>query len=494
MRKVRTRIAPSPTGYVHIGTMHNALFAHALAKHNDGDFILRIEDTDRKRFVEGSAEQLYEMLDEFGLTPDEGPIQGGPHKPYVQSERVESGVYMKKAQELIAKGYAYYCFLTEEELADIKTSEEYKNKAFRSPHMNLSEEEVKKRLDSGDKFVIRLKVPENEEIVVEDAILGTVKWNSNDIDDQVLIKSDGFPTYHLAVVVDDNEMDITHVTRSYEWLPSTPKQVLLYRYLEYEMPIFAHSSLILDPDGGKLSKRKGNVSARQFLVEGYLVDAILNFLMLLGWAPPVERVHGEKEREIFSHEEMIDMYKLEDRQKTNAVFNREKLLWFNNQYIKNKTADELAGVYTKWLEKYADDKKLLDFVKEDNDLTSKLDLVKERAKTLVEINEMLEFFYIAPEKLDLEIKQLKKIEDITKVAEDIKVLINSMDDDARNWSNDEWADNMKKISMKYNLKPGDSFMVLRVAIVNSPFSPPLFEAMQLLGKKEVLVRLEKILR
>ncbi len=493
MTKIRTRIAPSPTGYVHIGTMHNALFAHALAKHNHGDFILRIEDTDRKRFVEGAAEELYKMLDEFGLTPDEGPEQGGPYEPYIQSERVSSGIYMQKAQELVSKGYAYYCFLTEEELSEIKMREEYKNKAFRSPYRDLTTEEAEQRISQGEEYVIRLKVPNSEEIVVDDAILGTVKWNSNDIDDQVLIKSDGFPTYHLAVVIDDNDMKITHVTRSYEWLPSTPKQILLYKYLGYDMPVFAHSSLILDPEGGKLSKRKGTVSVKQFLVEGYLVDAIKNFLMLLGWAPPVERVHGEKEREIFSHEEFIAMYALKERQKTNAVFNREKLLWFNSQYIKNKPVEELAEIFIKWMEQYAENKLLLKFIKEDKKLADKLVLIRERTRTLVEISETLQFFYIAPEKLNLNIKQLKTIPNIQNVAQDVLNLIEKMEADTSRWSNEEWAAQMKIFSSKYGLKPGDSFMVLRVAVVNSPFSPPLFEAMQILGKEEVIKRLKRLI-
>lgn len=492
--KVRTRIAPSPTGYVHIGTIHNALFAHALARKNNGDFILRVEDTDRKRFVEDATSELIKILDEFGLNPDEGPVKGGPHAPYIQSERLEKGIYDEAAKKLVESGHAYYCFLTEEELKEIKGGKIAKNTGgFRSPYRDAVEDDVKAKLEEGLPYVIRLKVPENEEIEIEDAILGKVTWNTHDIDDQILVKSDGFPTYHLAVVVDDNAMQISHVTRAYEWLPSTPKQVLLYRYLGYELPVFAHSSLILDPDGGKLSKRKGTVSAKQFLVEGYLPDAIKNFLMLLGWAPPIERVHGEKERELFTQKEFIQLYKLEDRQKHNAIFNREKLDWFNQQYIKAKSGEELSDVLIHWLEEYALlDETLSSRIVEDTELSEKLELVKERAKTLVEIVDMIKFFYISPREVDWEIKQLKRVdENLGLVKEDIIKLIEAMDNDSTNWTNDEWAGAMKDISEKYDLKVGDSFMVLRVAIVGGPFSPPLFEAIQILGKDEVLNRLQK---
>jgi len=489
---VRTRVAPSPTGFVHIGFIHNALFAHALARSQNGNFILRIEDTDQKRFVEGAIEELCIMLDEFGLTPDEGPVQGGKFAPYIQSERMKSGIYKKAAEELVAKGNAYYCFLTSEELVELKKGELGK-KAFRSPHRNLLKEEVQARLEKGDKYVIRLKVPDDEVIEVEDAIIGKVKWDSSDIDDQVLLKSDGFPTYHLAVAIDDHEMGITHVTRSYEWLPSTPKQVLLYKYLGFEMPIFAHSSLVLDPDGGKLSKRKGNVSAKQFLVEGYLPAAILNFLMLLGWAPPIVREHGQKEQELFTHDEFIKIYKLEDRQKTNAVFNRQKLLWFNQQYIQKIDAKELAKKFVTWIEKYSADQTLLEQIKNDNKLDVKIKLVQQRAHTYVEMLSMIQFFYSAPDKIDLEIKEVQNLGTVVKeLNAAVEDVIEGLPDDEISWTNDSWANQMKSLAEKFQLKTGDPFMVLRIAVVGGPFSPPLFECIQILGKKEVLKRIKNL--
>lgn len=497
--KIRTRIAPSPTGFVHIGTIHNALFAHALAKSNNGDFILRVEDTDRKRFVEGAAESLYRTLDEFGLTPDEGPEQGGPFEPYIQSVRMESGIYKEAAEQMVKDGYAYYCFLTEEELHEMKGGQVSKKKgAFRSPWRDKLEEDVKAKLEDGDEYVIRLKVPDNEEIEIEDAILGKVKWNSDDVDDQVLLKSDGFPTYHLAVVVDDNAMKITHVTRAYEWLPSTPKQVLIYRYLGYELPIFAHSSLILDPEGGKLSKRKGSVAAHDFLEAGYLTEAIKNFLMLLGWSAPIERKHGEKEREIFSHQEFIDLYKLEDRHKTNAVFDRQKLLWFNQQYISVLSPDALLMKFTEWLKTYGgeDYKELEEKIIEKGPdyLEGILELIREKVKLLSEIPDQIKPFYYTLEDYDFaQIKQTKNLEQdqIKRIIEKYSSELDKQKS-VKAWGHDNWEEFCRGLAEEMDLGAGKVFMVLRVAILRTPFSPPLFESMEVLEKDEVLDRMKNV--
>jgi nondiscriminating glutamyl-tRNA synthetase len=492
--KVRTRFAPSPTGYVHIGSIYNVLFAKALADHYKGDFILRIEDTDQKRYVEGAVDEIYEMLENFGLEPDEGPKEGGPHTPYVQSERMKQGLYKDAAERLVEKGHAYYCFLTPEELKEIKGGLVGKNKkAFRSPHRDMPIEEAKAKIETGEDYVIRLKVPDNEEISVEDAILGKVTWNSNDVDDQVLLKSDSFPTYHLGVVVDDYLMKISHITRGYEWLPSTPKHILLYKYLGYEMPVFAHSPLILDPEGGKLSKRKGTVNARAFLEDGYMVDAILNFMMLLGWAPPIERKQGEKEREIFSYEEFVKLYELKDRNSSNPIFNRDKLIWFNQQYIQNKSPEELAKVFLDWKKRHAKDKALLEDYRADKNLADKLALVQERAKNLIEVDEMIRFFYKAPKKseVDWEIKQTKRFRDkLENLRQAVYEFHAPLGDKASDWNQTQWVDGMKQIAAKFDVKGGDPFMIARIALVGGPFSPPLFEAMQILGKDEVLQRLE----
>ncbi len=503
---IRTRIAPSPTGFVHIGTIYNALFAHALAKHNSGDFILRIEDTDRTRFVEGATEELYEMLEVFGLAPDEGPIQGGEFGPYIQSEKMKSGIYLKKAEELIEKGYAYYCFLTKEELQEIRDSQGKEKKALRSKYRNLPKKEALARIENGEKYVIRLKVPENETITVNDAILGGISWNTNEVDDQVLIKSDGFPTYHLAVVVDDSDMKISHITRGFEWLASTPKQVLLYKYLDLEQPIFAHSPLILDPSGGKLSKRKGNVSAKQFLAEGYLVPAILNFLMLMGWSAPIERLHGEKEREIFSHKEFIELFDLKDRNKSSAVFNREKLIWFNQQYIMMMQKEELADVFLSWLEKYGsefkyefkiDDFKKLVEEKGKAYLQEVLVLEQTRIKLLSEVPASILSFYIDPTNFDYkEVKQLKKIEPEQYKSVLTKFLdqITDIGKDTNKWDHEIWENTIRSIAGEVGIKDGQAFMSLRFAITGTPFSPPLFEMMQVLGYDTVVRRIQNNLK
>jgi glutamyl-tRNA synthetase len=487
MAIVRTRFAPSPTGFLHVGHLRTALFGYALAKKNNGTFVLRIEDTDRKRYVEGAVENIIKTMDIFGINFDEGPGIGGPYGPYIQSERLS--IYQEKAQELVNNGYAYYCFLSEEELENLKKVSDQEKKAFRSPFRDASLEESRKRISNGEKFTIRLKVPFNRVLSIEDESMGKIEWNTDIVDDQILLKSDGFPTYHLGVVVDDVLMEITHITRGVEWLPSVPKHILLYEAFNYPLPQMAHMPVILDPTGGKLSKRKGAVSTEEFLKGGYLADALLNFIMLLGWSAPIERAHGEKEREIFSLKEFVELFDLKDLNKGNPVFNREKLLWFNQQYIKMKSPEELSSIFIRWLEKYAEDKSLLNEIKADTNLPAKLKLIQERAKTLVEVLDSLKFFYIAPEVVDWEIDQVRNFKDkISSIKDEIIALHEALPDDPSTWSNDSWAGNMKEISTKYGLKPGDAFMVLRLLVVGSPFSPPLFEAMQILGKEEVMRR------
>lgn len=499
---IRTRIAPSPTGFVHIGTIYNALFAHALAKHNNGKFILRIEDTDRTRFVEGSTEELYEVLDIFELTPDEGPLQGGEYAPYIQSEKMKNGIYLKRAEELIENGYAYYCFLTKEELLEIRETQGKEKRALRSKYREMPIAEAKARIEKGENYVIRLKVPDDETLTINDAILGEISWNTHDVDDQVLIKSDGFPTYHLAVVVDDSDMKISHITRGFEWLASTPKQVLLYRYLGFEQPIFAHSPLILDPSGGKLSKRKGNVSARQFLVEGYLVPAMLNFLMLMGWSAPIERTHGEKEREIFSHQEFIDLYELSDRNKSSAIFNREKLIWFNQQYIMMMEPSVLAKTFLAWLENYSsevefefDINELKQLINERGEefLQEILVLEQTRIKLLSEIPSSIRGFYIDPDNYDFtEVKQLKKLtqEEYFSVLKNFIENAKSLGKETKSWKHEEWERIIRTIAQEVGIKDGQAFMSLRFAVTGTPFSPPLFEMMQTLGYDSVVRRIQ----
>lgn len=486
---VRTRFAPSPTGFFHIGNLRTTLYSYALAKRHEGQFILRIEDTDRNRYVEGAEEYIVDVLNTFGYTPDESPVHGGEFAPYRQSERLE--IYREYADKLIEDGFAYYCFLTSEELDEIREVNRKANKMFRSPFRNMDLDEARKRVENGDEYVIRFKLPESKEVTFEDGLQGNMTFNTNDSDEWVMIKSDGYPTYNFAVVIDDHLMNVSHVFRGFEFIPSIPKNVLLYEAFKWDIPEFFHLPVIMDPSGGKLSKRKGAVSVKEFLEQGYLVEAISNFLMLLGWSAPIERVHGEKERELFSIDEFIKLFDTKDLNKSNPVFNREKLLWFNQEYIKKMTSEDLAKKTKWWVENFYSNKEISDYVLNDNDFVNKVRLVQERAKTLVELVDSCKFFYSAPEGINWEIKQTKKFFDkLDLIKADILSVLETMPDNSSDWDQDSWASNMRTISEKYEIKNGDSFMVLRIAVVGSPYSPPLFEALQILGKEEVIERLK----
>lgn len=488
--KVRTRIAPSPTGGLHIGHIRTMLYDYALANKHAGEFIVRIEDTDQNRYVEGAVENILKIINEYGLTYNEGPIVGGKFGPYVQSERLE--IYRKYSEELVEKDLAYYCFLTPEETEELQKQSRLENKKLRSPYRESTKDEINKLKESGKDWVIRLKVPENTDIEFDDAVLGHLKFNTNEVDDQVLIKSDGFPTYHLAVVIDDHLMEVTHILRGNDWLSSTPKHVLLYKAFGWEMPIVAHLPNLKEKDSNKkLSKRHGAVFAVQFLQEGYLADALLNFLMLLGWSSPEARVHGEKEKEIYSLKEFTKLFSLDRVQKTALVsFDREKLLWFNKEYIKSKSNNELKEIFVNWYKEYAEENDLSTFILQDYDLEEKIGLIKDRATTLKDILTQLAFFYKAPKNIEWKIKQTENtIEIIDDLKKEFFELFTAFDANSKNWKHEDWEPKMRAIGDKYSKKHGDIFMVLRLAIVGSPFSPPLFEAMQLLGKNEVLKRL-----
>ncbi len=483
----RTRFAPSPTGMLHIGSLRTALYAYAFAKNTSGQFIVRVEDTDQKRLVEGAIDEIFDMLHEYGLEPDESVKHGGDYGPYIQSERKE--IYRKYANQLLDQGNAYYCFLEGEELKSLQA--EFKGKGFRSPYRNASDDDVKKLMDEGKQYTIRLKVPDDEVIMHKDGLQGEIKFDSNIVGDEILIKSDGMASYHLAVVVDDYLMKISHVFRAIEWLPSTPKQVLLHRFLGIEMPPYYHLPVILDPAGGKLSKRKGAVSSREFVNEGYFTEAILNFLMLLGWSAPIKREHGQKEREIFSLSEFIEMFDLKDLNRTNSVFNRDKLVWFNKEYIKNMDSELLTNKFLKWLNNFSDaDEATKSTINADTALSVKLSLVKDRATTLKDALGQIMFFYNKPANIDWNIKQLSAISSqLSDIKKDIYALIETMPDDSSTWTHEQWETGMRAIGDKYSAKHGDIFMALRVAVVGTPFSPQLFECLQVLGKKEVLERL-----
>lgn len=481
--KIRTRLAPSPTGEIHVGSLRTLLYDYALAKQSGGELILRIEDTDQTRYVEGSVERMLKVIKDYGLKWDEGPEVGGPYEPYFQSQRL--GVYKKYALELVEKGHAYYCFCDEERLESVRNSQKEKGQITKYDKfcLHLSEEDIKENLAKGKPYVIRLKVPQDIDIEFEDEILGKLSFPSNDIDDQVLIKSDGFPTYHLAVVVDDHLMEITHVLRGREWLPSTPKHILLYDFFGWEKPKFIHLPLLRETDSTKkLSKRTGSVSASGFLEEGYLPEAMLNFMMFLGWNPGTER-------EVYSLEDFVKDFSIEKIQKSEmAAFGRQKLLWFNGLYIRNLLLENLWDRVVKWNEEYS---KKLNFEKYGKEYNLKiLELVRERMKKLSEFNDLSLYFY---EKPKIDKKVAEKFAGDSKRAHEI---VDNFIKVYESISNENWnIKDLDEISHskleEFSYKPKEAFMTMRYIVTGCESTPPLFDVFGLIGKGETIERLKK---
>jgi glutamyl-tRNA synthetase len=487
--KVRTRFAPSPTGSLHIGGIRSALYPYALAKRFGGQFILRIEDTDQKRKVENGEQYIMDALKAYGLEWDEF---------YRQSDRLD--IYKEYAQKLVDAGAAYYSFETKEQLEEARKLAAANKQIFqfRSPDRDLSAADARTRADKGESYVIRLKTPPDEDMQFEDAVQGKMSFNTRDIDDTVLLKSDGFPTYHLAVVVDDHLMEITHVLRGFGWIPSIPKHILIHRAFGWEMPVYGHLTDILNPDGkGKLSKRFGAVAALSFIEKGYLPEAVLNFLMLLGWSSPEARVHGEKERELFTLLEFVEIFDLKDLNKSNQRFDQVKLDWFNQKYLQNEDLDKLVVDFTTWLTNYGENEQLKkDIAEKGNDfLKQTLELVHERSKLLADLPVALGFFYARPPKADFAgSEKLKQVS-----ADQVKTVLEKFSAELEKqagidtWGHEGWEQSVRTLADELTLKAGDAFMVLRMAMTGSEFSPPLFEAMVLLGKTEVLSRIKNCL-
>jgi len=482
-----TRIAPSPTGSMHIGGIRTALFSYALAKSKGGKFLLRIEDTDQTRFVEGAEEEIEAMLLAYGLPFDE---------KYKQTERKE--IYKKHAEDLVKSGKAYYCFATKEEIEDARQLAETSKTIFRfrSPFRDSSMEEAIKRIEKGEKYVIRLKVPEGREILFEDQLQGKMVFNSEEIDDTILLKSDGFPTYHLAVVVDDHLMGVTDVVRGVEWIPSTPKHVLIHEAFDWEQPNFYHVPLILDPEGGKLSKRKGSVAAIDFIKQGYLPEAVINFLMLLGWSSPLPHEFGESEREIFSLKEFVEIFDVKDMNKSSAIFNRDKLQWFNQQYIKMLGLQELIKKYGEWHANNSERKDLRLLVSEKGEkyLEKVVNLVRDRASLLSEFDGLIEIFYIEPERVNFsEFKHTKGIQpdQIVEIINNFTNELKTKAEDLSDWPHEKWEEFMRSMAEGLGLGAGKVFMTIRLALTSSPATPPLYEIMEIIGKTEILTRLGK---
>ncbi|MCE3279463.1 MAG: glutamyl-tRNA synthetase [Bacteroidetes bacterium] len=503
-RRVRLRFAPSPTGGLHMGGVRTALFSYLYAKKHGGDFILRIEDTDQTRFVAGAEEYIINSLKWCGIEPNEGVGFGdGPYAPYRQSERKELGIYKKYSDQLIASGHAYYAFDTTEELDAMRkrleaakvVAPQYNSVSRQSMRnsLTLSEDEVNKLMASGTPYVIRLKVPRNEEIRFHDIIRGWVIVNSSQVDDKVLIKSDGMPTYHMAHIVDDIEMQISHCVRAEEWLPSAPAHILIYRYLglEDKMPLLAHLPLILKTDGnGKLSKRdksglpmfplnwsdpRDDAHYTGYRENGFFPEAFINMLAMLGWNPGTTQ-------EIFSKEELIEAFSFERVNKSGAKFDPEKTKWFNQQYLRMKSDAELAELFTPMLHEkgiHADPKFVENVCK----------LVKEKAHFVHEFWEGGSYFFIAPTTYDAEVIK-KRWND--KTAEFIKAVTEAYKNTST-FTAAETEAQFKATAERMGLGAGQVMQMFRVCLSGVGGGPMLFEMVELLGRDEVVQRLETAL-
>jgi glutamyl-tRNA synthetase len=470
---IRTRMAPSPTGEYHIGHIRTLLYNWALAKKAKGRFVIRIEDTDRERYVEGAVERILDVISDYGFDWDEGPRVGGGLGPYIQSQRLD--IYHSHAQVLIEKGFAYYCFCSEERLNDMR--EEQKSRGVVSTKydglcLKLGREETEKKLKEKEPYVIRMRVPQGKILKFTDLILGDISFSTDDIDDQVLIKSDGFPTYHFAVVVDDHLMKITHVMRGNDWVSSTPKHVLLYQAFGWKPHYYAHIPNLKELGAGKkLSKRFGAISAREFLDEGYLPEAVLNFLMFLGWNPGTDR-------EFYTLGEFVKDFSIEKIHKTDLIsFDRNKLLWMNGEYIKRLSDKDFAERVKSFAPKNASLK----------DLEKIAPLVKSRIKKLTEFETLGSPLFEDPGEPAAELIQKINRDHLEKVCAELEKIPSG-----------NWSDKLDEVLMdtlkKNKYSTGEFFMSLRIAVFASNATPPFNDSVKFIGKDKTLARIKRLLR
>ncbi|GIK83916.1 MAG: glutamate--tRNA ligase [Patescibacteria group bacterium] len=469
-------MAPSPTGEMHVGSLSISLKNYAFAKRHGGQFILRIEDTDKTREIENGVELIQDILKKYGITWDEGPGVGGDHGPYIQSQRLD--MYKKYAEQLVSEKKAYYCFCTTERLEKLRDSQREQKipPKYDSHCKSLSADEIKQRIESNEPHVIRLAVPQNREITFTDLIRGDISFNSSTVDDQVLLKSDGYPTYHMAVVVDDHLMDITHIMRGEEWISSTPKHILLYQAFGWELPQFAHIPVYLNPDGqGKMSKRKGHVSAQSFLDRGYLPEAMLNFFMILGWA-------REDEIEIMTLDEYVKAFDPKDVSQKSVVFDIKKLNWINGVYIRKLTVEQLLEKITPFLPNDFPTQKL----------SIILPLIHERLETLADIEQLTSFFY---RDISVDTQLLLKKSSVTEVKQQLEATLSVLQAiEPKNWNVATIEIAVRELAEKNNWKPGQYFMMLRLAATGSKATPPLFDTLYVVGKELMLQRLAAALK
>ncbi|EOD00075.1 glutamate--tRNA ligase [Caldisalinibacter kiritimatiensis] len=488
MSEVRVRFAPSPTGYLHIGGLRTALYDYLFAKNKGGKYVLRIEDTDRTRYVEGAIENLIQALEWAGVKHDEGVfiedgklVQKGEYGPYIQSERLD--IYKKYIEELIEKGHAYYCFCSKERLDKVR--EEQKAKGLVPKYdgycRSIDIEEAKKRIEAGEEYTVRLKLPANKEIKFHDAIRGEVTINTKDLDDQVLMKSDGFPTYHFAVVVDDHLMKITHIVRGEEWLPSTPKHVYLYEAFGWEKPEYIHLPTVLNKNKKKLSKRHGDVAVSDFRKKGYLPEALVNYLALVGWSP-------EDNQEIFSMNELIDKFSFDRVARTGGVFDKGKLNWINGQYIRNSSVERITELAIPHLKEAGyiteeDVKERYDWIK------TMVSTVQESLSYVGEITEKVDFYFNDEVKLeDEKAEEVIKEEQVPELLKALKEELNDIEE-----IDEEFASSIfKTLKKKTGIKGRQLFMPIRVVLTGQVHGPEMVNIIMVLGKENILKRIEYV--
>lgn len=473
---IRTRFAPSPTGYLHVGGLRTALYNYLFAKKNNGKFILRIEDTDRARYVEGAVENLTSTLTWAGLNFDEGAGTSGDFGPYLQSQRIN--IYKEYADQLIKENKAYYCFCSQQRLSELrkKLEKEGLQAKYDKHCLNLPKEEIEKKLAEKESYVVRLNVLPNQNIFVNDAIRGKVEFNSDTVDDQVLIKSDGYPTYHLANVVDDQLMKITHVIRGEEWLSSTPKHILLYDYLGWEKPVFAHLPLLLNQDRSKLSKRQGDVAVEDYRSKGYLKEALINFVALLGWT-------AGDDREFYYLNELVESFSLQRVNKSGAVFNIEKLNWLNAEHLRKKDNSEIL----KLLKEEIAQSKYQEKTYSDDYLLKIIEAMKERVSFVREYIEKSPYFFEAPEEYDKTVISKrwkdKSTELMKKLIEKYTIL--------QNPSKEDYEKALKEITTGLEVGNGQLIHPLRLAVSGMGVGPGVFDILDIIGKEETIKRINR---
>ncbi|MFA7290201.1 MAG: glutamate--tRNA ligase [Melioribacteraceae bacterium] len=480
MKNIRVRFAPSPTGYLHVGGLRTALYNYLFAKRNNGKFILRIEDTDQSRYVEGAVENLINALKWSGLEFDEGPDKDGGFGPYFQSQRLD--LYKKYAAELVKNKNAYYCFCSTERLTSLRDEQKSQNlQAKYDKHcLSLSESDIKEKLDAGIPFVIRLNVPSSEKVVFNDIIRNRVEFDTNTIDDQVLIKSDGFPTYHLANVIDDHLMEISHVIRGEEWLSSTPKHVLLYNFFGWDIPQFAHLPLLLNPDKTKLSKRQGDVAVEDYRAKGYSPEALVNFVALLGW-------NAGDDKEFYYMEELIEKFSLDRVNNSGAVFDIQKLNWLNTEHFRKLPKVELL----KELKLVIADSEFNDANYSDEYLLLVIESMIERVISVKEILEKSPYFFTDPVSYEEESKaknwKTETPELLTELAKRFALLGEITD-------KHDFEKPLKELAVEKEIGAGKLIHPLRLAVSGMSTGPGVYDILFIIGKEKTISRIEKAVK